>query len=70
MRKLKFYCGKAAMAVTSVALLAGPAMAEPTFTITAPDIPYQQLGTYASAILTALAGIWVIRKMIKTTNRS
>jgi len=46
------------------------ALAEPTFTITQPEFDYAQLGTYAGAILTALAAVWLIRKFIKITNRS
>ena len=57
-------------AVGGVALAAGNAMAEPAFTVTTPDIPYEQLGTYATVILGGLAAMWVIRKLIKTTNRS
>jgi hypothetical protein len=47
----------------------GVAMADP-FTITPPTLDYAQLGTYATAILTGLAAIWLIRKFIKMTNRS
>jgi len=46
------------------------AMATPTFEVTPPDLDYVSLGTYASAILTGLAAIWLIRKFIKITNRS
>jgi len=49
---------------------AGAALAEPTFTITPPELDYVGLGTYATAILGGLAAIWLIRKYIKMTNRS
>lgn len=39
-------------------------------TIEAPEIDTTSMGTYAGTILTALAGIWLVRKFIKTTNRS
>lgn len=61
---------KAAMIGVGSALLASPAFAEGTFTITAPTLDYAQLGTYAGTILTALAAVWLIRKFIKLTNRS
>ncbi len=46
------------------------AMAEPSFSITPPEIDYVGLGTYATAILGGLAAIWLIRKYVKLTNRS
>lgn len=49
---------------------AGAAMAEPTFSVTPPDLDYVGLGTYATAILGGLAALWLIRKYIKMTNRS
>lgn len=39
-------------------------------TITAPGIDITTMGTYAGVILVALAGMWLVRKFIKTTNRS
>ena len=39
-------------------------------TITAPGVDMTTMGTYAGTILTALAGIWLVRKFVKTTNRS
>jgi len=49
---------------------ASSALAEPGFTVTTPDIPYEQLGSYTTVILGRLAAMWVIRKLVKTTNRS
>jgi len=57
-------------AIGGTLLTAGAALAEPTFTITPPNIDYVGLGTYATAILGGLAAIWLIRKYIKITNRS
>lgn len=39
-------------------------------TIEVPEIDTTSMGTYAGTILTALAGIWLVRKFIKVTNRS
>lgn len=60
------------VAASGVAVLgsATAALAEPTFSITPPEFDIVGLGTYASTILTALAAVWLIRKYIKTTNRS
>lgn len=55
-------------AVVAGVLAPGLAMAE--FTITPPTFDMTQMGTYAGTILTALAGIWLVRKFIKVTNRS
>lgn len=55
-------------AVVSGVLAPGLAMAE--FSITPPTFDMTQMGTYAGTILTALAGIWLVRKFIKVTNRS
>lgn len=48
--------------------IANDAMAN--MTITAPSIDMATMGSYATVILTALAGVWLVRKFIKTTNRS
>lgn len=47
-----------------------PALARAEFSITPPTFDMTQMGTYAGTILTALAGIWLVRKFIKVTNRS
>jgi len=51
------------------ALVPGLAMAE-GFTITPPTFDMATMSTYAGAILTALAAVWLVRKFIKVTNRS
>lgn len=61
--------GVAALAVVAGLGVPGLALAEP-FAVVTPAIPYEQLGTYTTVILTGLAAMWVIRKLIKTTNRS
>lgn len=47
-----------------------PVLARAEFAITPPTFDMTQMGTYAGTILTALAGIWLVRKFIKVTNRS
>ena len=51
-----------ALVTTGLLSLPGIAMAD-GFTITAPTFDYAQLGTYAGTILTALAAIWLVRKL-------
>ena len=51
-------------------VLMGQSDAMANMTITAPGIDITTMGTYAGVILVALAGIWLVRKFIKTTNRS
>lgn len=67
MDKIKNAVVVASAAVVGV-LAPGLAMAE--FSITPPTFDMTQMGTYAGTILTALAGIWLVRKFIKVTNRS
>lgn len=47
-----------------------PTMARAEFSITPPTFDMTNMGTYAGTILTALAGVWLVRKFIKVTNRS
>jgi len=55
--------------VSALAFSALPAFAEPSgFTI--PSLPMDDLYTLSTAVLAGLATIWVLRKIIKTTNRS
>lgn len=49
-------------------MLSSEAMAN--MTITAPGIDMTTMGSYATTILAALAGVWLVRKFVKTTNRS
>lgn len=63
-------CDKAVMAAAAVGVVMAPALARAEFTITPPTFDMTQMGTYAGTILTALAGIWLVRKFIKVTNRS
>lgn len=60
--------GFAAGWVLVVVVMAGSAWAN--MTITAPGIDMVGMCCYAGDILTALAGIWLLRKFAKTTNRS
>lgn len=60
----------AAAGAMGTIMAAGNALAEPTFTVTPPELDYVGLGTYATAILGGLAALWLIRKYIKMTNRS
>ena len=69
MERIKKAMVKVSM-VTAGVLAPVAAFAEPTFTITPPELDYVSLGTYATAILGGLAAIWLIRKFIKVTNRS
>lgn len=62
--------GKVAVGAAVVAGVLAPALARAEFTITPPTFDMTQMGTYAGTILTALAGIWLVRKFVKTTNRS
>lgn len=58
----------------AVALIAPVvAMATPTpaaFTLAAPEIDMTLLGTLAGTILGGLAAMWIVRKVIKTMNKS
>lgn len=49
-------------------ILSSDAMAN--MTITTPGIDMTSMGSYGTVILTALAGVWLVRKFVKTTNRS
>lgn len=45
--------------------------AEPAgFTLAAPEIDMTLLGTLAATILGGLAAMWIVRKVIKTMNKS
>ena len=57
-----------ALAALAVLGLMGTAWAN--MTISTPEFGMTTMGSYAGVILTALAGIWLVRKFIKTTNRS
>jgi len=46
------------------------ARAEGEFTLTMPPIDMTLLGTLATAILGGLAAMWLLRKVIKTINKS
>lgn len=64
-RILGFLSGCAALVAPVVA------MAEPAgFTLAAPEIDLTLLGTLAATILGGLAAMWIVRKVIKTMNRS
>ncbi len=64
-RILGFLSGCAALLAPVVA------MAEPApFTLAAPEIDMTLLGTLAATILGGLAAMWIVRKVIKTMNKS
>lgn len=42
----------------------------PAFTLAAPEIDMTLLGTLAATILGGLAAMWIVRKVIKTMNKS
>jgi hypothetical protein len=81
---VKSFCGHVVQAASKVkALVVGAgaaatavlvpelARAEPAaFTITTPDLDMTLLGTLATAILGGLAAMWLLRKVIKTMNKS
>lgn len=69
MERIKSVVTKVSMGVAGV-LVPVAAFAEPSFSITPPELDYVSLGTYATAILAGLAAIWLIRKFVKLTNRS
>lgn len=54
----------------AVAGALAPTLARAEFSITPPTFDMATMGTYAGTVLTALAGIWLVRKFIKVTNRS
>jgi len=56
--------GAAAVAVPEIA------RAEGEFTLAAPTIDMTLLGTLAATILGGLAAMWIVRKVIKTMNKS
>ena len=62
--------GKVAVGAAVVTGVLAPTLARAEFAITPPTFDMTQMGTYAGTILTALAGIWLVRKFIKVTNRS
>lgn len=70
MESVKSMWGKLVMLCAAVAGVLAPALARAEFSITPPTFDMTSMGTYAGTILTALAGIWLVRKFIKTTNRS
>lgn len=60
--------GAAAGVLVLVGMCASEALAN--MTITAPGIDMTTMGSYGTTVLTALACVWLVRKFIKTTNRS
>lgn len=62
--------GKAGSIAAAIPMALVPSLARADFSITPPTFDMTQMGTYAGTILTALAGIWLVRKFIKVTNRS
>lgn len=84
LNKIKSMCSKIVSAVSKVkALIVGagatasavviPEIARATpaaFTLDAPEIDMTLLGTLAGTILGGLAAMWIVRKVIKTMNKS
>lgn len=69
-RKMRNLTNKVVVGVAAISGILAPALARAEFSITPPTFDMTQMGTYAGTILTALAGIWLVRKFIKVTNRS
>lgn len=53
-----------------IALSAVNALATPWIDVSSIDVETAPVATLGLTILTALAAMWVLRKLIKTTNRS
>lgn len=70
MDKIKGMCLRLVMVFAGLVGVLVPGLARAEFSITPPTFDMTQMGTYAGTILTALAGIWLVRKFIKVTNRS
>jgi len=64
-RFLGFTSGAIAL-IAPVVAMATPA----AFTLEAPEIDMTLLGTLAGTILGGLAAMWIVRKVIKTMNKS
>lgn len=60
--------GVVALLLVSICVMAGQAAANMTISTPGPDMT--TMGTYAGTILAALAGVWLVRKFVKTSNRS
>lgn len=56
--------------VTALPAVAMATTTTSTFTIAAPELDMALLGTLATAVLTGLAALWLLRKVIKTMNKS
>lgn len=60
--------GVVAGVLVLLGVMVGDCMAN--MTISTPEIDMAQMGSYGTVILAALAGIWLVRKFIKVSNRS
>lgn len=58
------------VAAVVMVMVAGMAYATPAFNPTPPTFDLTLLSTMAEAILGGLATIWLLRKLIKSVNRS
>lgn len=66
---VKKYTSSIAMMIAMLCLFAGFAFAEPAGLTLPSSVDLSDLFPYAAAIITALVGLIVIRKAVKTTNR-
>lgn len=60
--------GFVAALLLSVLVVSGQAYAN--MTITTPGIDMTTMGSYGTVVLGALAGVWLVRKFVKVSNRS
>lgn len=70
MRRLGRKFGYMAAAAVTAVVGVGHQVAEAAFTLTPPTLSTDELGVMATSILGGLASMWLIRKSIKTINRS
>lgn len=62
---------KSLAVISAIALVSSAAFAsEPAFTVAAPSIAVTSLEGVVGAIVTALAAIWVTKKIISSLNKS
>jgi len=69
LKNLKNKVGVISASVSALAFSAVPAFAEPT-TFTVPELPMTSYYALMTGVLAALAGMWIGRKLVKTTNKS
>lgn len=62
--------GVSVCAAVSGVLIPVMAFADPPDSFTLPSLPMDQMYTLGGTVLAGLAVMWVLRKIVKTTNRS